>query len=94
MSPVLRNLLSGIWTFPRRVLVLLIELYQRTLSPDHGPLKDLHPYGYCRHSPTCSQYAKEVIAKRGAVLGATLATWRVLSCNPCGKVTARSNAPY
>ncbi|MDA1209198.1 MAG: membrane protein insertion efficiency factor YidD [bacterium] len=64
------------------MLVQTISLYQATLSPDHGPLKSLHTYGYCRHHPTCSQYAKEEISRRGAVIGIMQASKRILSCNP------------
>lgn len=78
----MRNLLHNIWRLPRNLIMLLIRGYQQTLSPDHGPLKHLHPYGYCRHSPTCSVYAIDVLEKRGAVIGSLLAAKRVLSCNP------------
>ncbi len=81
----MRNLLHHIVYLPRNLIVLLITGYQHTLSPDHGPLKHLHPYGYCRHSPTCSEYAKNVITERGVVIGVPLSVWRVLSCNPFRK---------
>lgn len=68
-----------------RGAIALITFYQRTLSPDHGPLKALYPHGYCRHSPTCSEYAKEIIARRGFFLGVPRAVLRVLSCNPWTK---------
>ncbi|MCB9808272.1 membrane protein insertion efficiency factor YidD [Candidatus Peribacteria bacterium] len=66
----------------RNLLIFLIELYQKTLSPDHGPLKGLHPYGFCRHEPTCSEYGKKVIAERGAAIGSLMTIKRILSCNP------------
>lgn len=78
----MRNALRHLWHLPRNAIVLLVRGYQRTLSPDHGPLRHLHDYGYCRHSPTCSQYAIEVVTKRGAVVGTLMAFWRVLTCNP------------
>lgn len=71
-----------LWHLPRRALIALITLYQRTLSPDHGPLRHLHPYGFCRHHPTCSQYAKEVLQSRGFVIGSLLSIARVLTCTP------------
>jgi uncharacterized protein len=83
----MRNLLRHTWHIPRNAIALLITGYQRTLSPDHGPLKGLHPYGYCRHSPTCSQYAKEVIHARGALIGGFKAVRRVLSCHPWAKLS-------
>jgi len=65
----------------------MIDLYQATLSPDHGPLKDLHPNGFCRHEPTCSEYGKYVIQDRGVIIGATMTAKRLLSCHPWKKVS-------
>jgi len=65
----------------------MIEFYQKTLSPDHGPLKDLHPFGYCRHTPTCSQYSKDSIEKKGLIIGAALTAKRALLCNPFRKLS-------
>lgn len=81
----MRNLLHHIVGLPATLMIAFITLYQRTLSPDHGPLRHLHSYGYCRHSPTCSVYAKQVIGERGAVIGGLLALRRVLTCNPFAK---------
>lgn len=81
----MRNLSRSIWHLPRNTIVLLICGYQHTLSPDHGPMRHLFEHGYCRHSPTCSQYAIETITKKGVVIGIPLATWRVLTCNPWTK---------
>ncbi len=78
----MRNTLTRLWHLPRNTIILLIRGYQRTLSPDHGPLNPLFPYGYCRHSPTCSQYGIDTIAKRGVIIGLPLTTWRILTCNP------------
>lgn len=77
-----RLMASHIWHLPRNAIALLITGYQHTLSPDHGPLRPLFRYGYCRHHPTCSQYAKDTILRRGVLIGVPLAAWRVLKCNP------------
>lgn len=69
----------------KKILIKLIELYQRTLSPDHGWLKELHPGGYCKYTPTCSQYGKMAIEKHGAVKGSIMACYRILRCNPWSK---------
>ena len=58
----------------KRVLLFLIRLYQKYLSP-WLPRR-------CRFSPTCSQYALEAITKYGAVKGGWLALKRLLRCNP------------
>lgn len=56
------------------VLAGVVTLYQRTLSP-------LLPRR-CRFYPTCSAYAITALRERGAVIGITLATYRLLRCNP------------
>jgi uncharacterized protein len=83
----MRNLLHHILRLPRNLIVLAITGYQHTLSPDHGPLRHLNPYGYCRHSPTCSVYAKKVISERGVLIGVPMSVWRVLRCNPFAKAS-------
>ena len=66
----------------RKVIVLLITLYQKTVSPDHGPFRFLWPYGFCRQIPTCSEYAKEMMHSRGIPCGTVLAVKRIVQCNP------------
>jgi len=70
---------------PKFFLASLIEFYQRTLSFDHGPLKFLHPYGYCKFHPTCSEYGRQAILKFGVFKGGALALWRVFRCTPWSK---------
>ena len=60
----------------------VIVLYQKTLSPDHGVLKALYPYGCCRYYPTCSEYALEAIDRHGALKGGKIGARRVLRCHP------------
>lgn len=57
-----------------KVLVALIRVYQKVISPMFGPR--------CRYYPSCSNYAVEAIRVHGAVRGSLLAAWRVLRCNP------------
>ncbi|HBA36284.1 TPA: membrane protein insertion efficiency factor YidD [Candidatus Falkowbacteria bacterium] len=70
---------------PRRLVVKLIRIYQKTLSFDHGPLKVYYPHGFCRFSPTCSDYGAEAITKYGLIKGGLMAGWRILRCNPWNK---------
>jgi putative membrane protein insertion efficiency factor len=70
---------------PRKIAIFLIKIYQKTLSFDHGPLKVLHPYGYCRFTPSCSQYGIEAINKYGLIKGGIKTSWRILRCNPWNK---------
>ena len=69
----------------KKILIKSINLYQRTLSPDHGPRKANYPFGYCRHYPTCSEYSKLVIQKHGAIKGTGISLLRIVKCNPLAK---------
>lgn len=79
---MVRTLFSALWHLPPQTAIAMIRAYQATLSPDHSPLKHLHPYGFCLHHPTCSEYAVEQLKKRGLIVGSILTITRVLSCNP------------
>ena len=57
-----------------RLLVYLLELYKRLVSP-------LLPRA-CRFSPTCSEYARLALLKHGLWRGSLLATGRLLRCQP------------
>ena len=62
----------------KRILIGLVRIYQKYLSPLKG-------YSTCIYFPTCSQYAVEAIEKYGALKGGLLAVWRILRCNPFAK---------
>ena len=61
-----------------RLLLALIQLYQRWLSPAMHSLT----VGQCRFQPTCSEYALVAVATHGALRGSALAVWRLLRCHP------------
>ncbi|KKQ95018.1 MAG: hypothetical protein UT66_C0026G0011 [candidate division CPR2 bacterium GW2011_GWC1_39_9] len=69
----------------RKIGITLINIYQKTLSPDHGPLRGLFPNGACRYQPTCSQYTKEAIEKYGLTKGSFKGALRILRCHPWAK---------
>jgi putative membrane protein insertion efficiency factor len=69
----------------KKIVVTLITIYQKTLSFDHSPLKMFYPHGFCRFTPSCSQYGKEAVEKYGVVKGGAMAAWRVARCNPWNK---------
>ncbi len=71
--------------YPRYFVLRLIRLYQKTLSFDHGILRFLHPNGFCRFQPTCSEYAYQAVEKYGIIKGGFKALWRVMRCNPWNK---------
>ncbi|MBE7022529.1 MAG: membrane protein insertion efficiency factor YidD [Ruminococcaceae bacterium] len=58
----------------KKLLVLLLQLYQRYISPLKKPS--------CRFYPTCSQYAIDAITKKGALRGSYLAVRRLCKCHP------------
>jgi putative membrane protein insertion efficiency factor len=59
---------------PQRALLALVLLYRWTLKPWLG--------NACRFEPSCSQYALDALRRHGAVVGASLSTWRLLRCHP------------
>jgi len=61
----------------KRLVIFLIELYQKFISP-------LTP-NKCRYYPTCSNYAVMAIEKYGLIKGGAKALYRVLRCNPFSK---------
>ena len=69
---MIRFLLS----LPALLLGLLIRVYQLALSPLFA--------GSCRYRPTCSEYARQAIARFGALKGSYLAAARLLRCHPWG----------
>jgi len=56
------------------LLILLIRLYQRLVSPLMPPR--------CRFYPTCSSYAVEALRQHGALRGSWLALRRLVRCHP------------
>ncbi len=60
-----------------RLLIFLIRLYQKYVSPAKPPS--------CRFTPTCSNYAIGALREWGLVRGLALTVWRVLRCNPFSK---------
>ena len=63
----------------------LIRLYQKTLSPDSGWFRVFYPYGFCRFHPHCSEYSYQTINKHGLIKGLIKTSWRVLRCNPLSR---------
>jgi hypothetical protein len=74
-------LAEKIVSVPRRAAIGLIRLYQRTLSPDHGPLAGVTNAG-CRYYPSCSEYTARAIREYGVIRGSLAGSWRILRCNP------------
>ena len=57
-----------------RVLMLLVSVYRRVLSPLLGPT--------CRFEPSCSVYSLEALRVHGALRGTWLTVRRIGRCHP------------
>lgn len=57
-----------------RLLIAMLRLYKRLISPLLGPR--------CRFAPSCSEYAMTAIARHGALRGSWLAARRLGRCHP------------
>lgn len=66
--------------FVSGILIGLVRLYQRTLSPVLPVL--LGPNCGCRFHPTCSHYAMGALQVHGPWRGSALALWRLMKCTP------------
>lgn len=45
-------------------------------------MRRLAPGGYCKFSPSCSEYTYQAIDRHGVIRGIFLGSWRILRCNP------------
>ena len=61
----------------KKLLIKIIRLYQRYISPLKKPC--------CRFYPSCSQYAVMAIEEYGVLRGGFKAVLRILRCNPLFK---------
>lgn len=75
-------LICGVGAVVGRIVIAVIYIYQRTISPDHGIIRGMFPYGVCRYAPTCSEYAMDAIRQFGVIKGMVCALSRILRCHP------------
>jgi len=68
------NDLFPLKAIPSNLLIAIVRVYQRTLSPFIGRS--------CRFQPTCSHYFIEAVQKYGAIKGSLQGLYRILRCNP------------
>lgn len=59
----------------KKIFIFVIKMYQKIPGNFHN---------YCRHFPTCSDYAIEAINTYGVIKGSFLSIKRILKCNPIG----------
>jgi len=62
------------WLRPRNLIVGLIRIYQKLVSPGIGT--------NCRFQPTCSSYSAEAIQRFGVFRGGWLGLKRIGRCHP------------
>jgi putative membrane protein insertion efficiency factor len=74
----LRNFKITLVNFPQWLLLVLIRLYQKSISPTL-------PANICKFYPSCSHYSYQAIYKYGFLKGLVMTLWRVLRCNPFSK---------
>ncbi|MBT8115126.1 MAG: membrane protein insertion efficiency factor YidD [Arenicella sp.] len=63
-------------SLPVSILITLIGLYRRLISPWLG--------ARCRFVPSCSDYAREAVQHYGATRGSIIAVKRLCRCHPWG----------
>jgi len=56
------------------MIVFVIRVYQRVISPIFGQ--------HCRFHPSCSQYMIEAVTMKGPVVGIWMGARRILRCHP------------
>ena len=71
------NIFKFIISIPKRLGILLIEFYQKNISPSLGRR--------CIYYPTCSEYTKQAVDKYGIIKGSILGMYRIIRCNPFSK---------
>jgi uncharacterized protein len=70
---------------PKNLALLLIRVYQKTLSADHSFWANPEKFRICIFYPSCSQYTYEAIEKYGIIIGSVLGAYRILRCNGFSK---------
>lgn len=70
----MKRSLDTLVRLPAEGLVLLVRVYQFTLSPLVGR--------QCRFEPTCSNYMIGALRKYGAIRGTLRGIGRILRCHP------------
>jgi uncharacterized protein len=66
----------------KKIILKLIRLYQRTLSPDHGYGRWISRTAGCRFYPTCSAYTYDAVMRYGVAKGLVLGAYRIMRCHP------------
>jgi putative membrane protein insertion efficiency factor len=74
IAPLDAVLRAGNVNSPTRLILWLLRLYKRWISPLLGQR--------CRFYPSCSDYARIAVLRFGPWRGSLLSGWRLLRCQP------------
>lgn len=66
---------------PQNIGLILIRIYQKTLSTDHSFWARPERFRVCIYSPSCSEYTYQAITKYGLIKGGIIGFKRILRCN-------------
>jgi hypothetical protein len=86
---IIRKTIKLIYFFIDKILttitLILIKLYQLTISPDKWIFSPILKDRVCSHTPHCSEYATQILKRYGFCRGLAPIVDRVLSCKPSNK---------
>ena len=71
-----------ILSIPKKTALIIIRVYQKTLSTDHSFWAQPEKFRICLYSPSCSEYTYQAIEKFGLIKGGLMGTARIIRCNP------------
>lgn len=74
--------LRRINTLLAKVTLVLIYIYQHTLSPDRGIFSPRLRGRICAHEPHCSEYGRQALTRYGFIPGLPMTLERVSQCLP------------
>jgi uncharacterized protein len=64
-----------------KFIIFIIEWYQKTISKDHSSSAT----GFCRFTPSCSEYSKTCFKKHNFFKALLKSIWRIMRCHPWAK---------
>lgn len=64
------------------ILIAFITIYQKLFSFDHAFWANPDKFRICIYHPSCSEYMKVSLQKKGVIKGIISGTFRIIRCNP------------
>ena len=68
------RLLGYLVLLPRNILIAVVLVYRKIISPLYGDV--------CRYYPSCSAYGLYSLQRLGVIRAIPFTGWRILRCNP------------